>query len=82
MASENKEERRLISSKAYTSEHVVVTRLSDLKSEYDKNCWEFRTMGNAHKYIEENFDQLRGGEVIDIEFILGEKSAPIASQNV
>lgn len=31
-----------------------------------------RTYANAHKYIEENFDNLDPGAVIDVEFILGE----------
>lgn len=32
-----------------------------------------RTMMTAHKYIEENFHILKNGDVIDVEFILGEK---------
>jgi hypothetical protein len=31
-----------------------------------------RTLTTAHKYIEENFDALETGSVIDVEFILGE----------
>lgn len=33
-----------------------------------------RTMFTAHKYIEDNFDELKGCQVVDIEFILGEVS--------
>lgn len=32
-----------------------------------------RTYAQAHAYISENFDRLASGEVIDVEFILGEK---------
>src|ERR1700731_2670330 len=35
-----------------------------------------RTMSTAHKYIEKHFDQLKPGDVIDVEFILGEKDKP------
>jgi hypothetical protein len=49
--------------------------------EYDHHKWEDqRTLGNAHKYIREKFWGLQTGEVIDIEFILGEKSEPKKSQ--
>jgi hypothetical protein len=34
-----------------------------------------RTMPIAHKWIEDNFDKINNGDVIDIEFILGEKDA-------
>lgn len=33
-----------------------------------------RTCPAAHKYIEDNFDSLESGSVIDVEFILGEKT--------
>ena len=34
--------------------------------------WTGRTMVQAHKYIVENWNQLEDGDVIDVEFILGE----------
>ena len=34
--------------------------------------WNDRTMYTAHDYIEKNWDDLKTGEVIDVEFILGE----------
>ncbi len=39
-----------------------------------------RTMPEAHKYIIENWDDLKNGDVIDVEFILGitkEKKIPV-----
>jgi len=39
-----------------------------------------RTWGNAHRYIEEHWDELQSGQVIDVEFILGEKPAPKVSE--
>jgi hypothetical protein len=35
-----------------------------------------RTRFFAAKYIEEHFDELESGQVIDVEFILGETAAP------
>ncbi len=38
-----------------------------------------RTMFNAHKYIEDNFNDLKDCQVVDVEFILGEVSEPCKS---
>lgn len=38
-----------------------------------------RTMGIAHKYIEENFDSIVSLQVIDVEFLKGEKDHPCAN---
>lgn len=34
-----------------------------------------RTMPTAHKWIEENFDSIQPGQVIDVEYILKEKDS-------
>lgn len=34
--------------------------------------WGTRTMHEAHIYIKANFDELRDGDVVDVQFILGE----------
>jgi hypothetical protein len=39
-----------------------------------------RTFQVAHEYIIENFDALESGEVVDVEFILGETTAPKLSE--
>ena len=38
----------------------------------DPYDWVSRTYGVAHKYIIENFETLTSGDVVDVEFILGE----------
>ena len=38
--------------------------------------------GNAHHYIQEHFDELHDGDVVDVEFILGETKAPKVSESV
>lgn len=39
----------------------------------DPYFWSNRTMSNAHIYITEHWSALKDGDVIDVEFILGEK---------
>jgi len=46
----------------------------------DPNEWGGRTMPVAHQYIKENFDSLASGAVVDVEFILGEKTLPSTSE--
>lgn len=43
---------------------------------HDCNQWRDRTMRVAHKYIEENWDSLPIGAVVDVRFVLGETSEP------
>jgi hypothetical protein len=45
-----------------------------MNATYDPWAWDSssRTMNAAHQYIEKNFDKLDSGDVIDVEFILGE----------
>lgn len=39
---------------------------------YDCHEWRGRTFPVAHKWIEENWERISDGQVIDVEFILGE----------
>lgn len=59
---------------------VVVMKLDDQKATSDMYDWGGRTMPVAHKYIEERFGELEDGDVIDVEFILHETSAPKVSE--
>lgn len=61
---------------------VIVTRLGDSKSRYCYHDWNDRTMEVAHKYIEKNFSILQSGQVIDVEFILGETKFPKISERL
>jgi len=50
---------------------------------YDPSYWSNRTMGNAHRYIADNWSELNPyGEVIDVEFILGETTTPKPSESL
>jgi len=39
-----------------------------------------RTMKVAHEYIEENWDKLKTGDLVDVQFILGETGEPKHSE--
>lgn len=56
-----------------SNHRVIITRLEGGPKAYsDYYYWGDRTLTVAHKFIAENWDSLVSGEVIDVEFILGE----------
>jgi hypothetical protein len=61
---------------------VMVTKLSDQTSAYEPFGWltSARTMRIAHKEIAEKFDQLESGDVVDVEFVLGETKTKKTSE--
>jgi len=67
---------------------VVLVRMEcsgvDRNATYDPYSWGggSRTMTVAHDYIIKNFDNLNSGDVIDVEFILGETNQPKQSERI
>lgn len=56
---------------------VALIHLGRAEGYIDPYSWtDSRTMGNAHQFIAKNFDKLKTGDVIDVEFILGEVPFP------
>lgn len=51
------------------------------KSTSDPYEWHDRTFRTAHNYILENWDKLKDGQVICVEFILGERKEPKRSES-
>jgi len=51
---------------------IQLSSFARQQSNYDYYEWNDRTYTTAHKYIEENWHDLEGGAVIDVELILGE----------
>ena len=51
---------------------------------YDPYDWQTgaRTIPQAHRYIEAHWHELADGDVVDVEFILSETSAPKRSEAV
>lgn len=48
----------------------------------DYLAWSGRTYPVAHKYILENWEKLKDGDVVDVEYILGETAAPKVSERL
>lgn len=62
---------------------VILIRLEgSRKAEYDPFAWSDRTMHTAHLYIEDRFDELVSGDVVDVEYILQEKPTPKISERL
>ena len=62
---------------------VIVARLNgEGHSTADPYHWNDRTMQAAHLYIEQNFYALSDGDVVDVEFILGETMVPKTSERM
>ena len=62
--------------------YVILLRLSDMRAEYVSVNWNNRTMLHAHRYITEHWDEIEGGQVIDVEYILGETGKPKESERL
>lgn len=59
---------------------VLLARLVDGSGRTDPYDWHNRTMKTAHCYIDQHFDELENGAVIDVEHILGETTQPKRSE--
>jgi hypothetical protein len=58
-----------------TERCIIVVKAQCRGCSYDPYDWpDSRTMQNAHYYIEHNWSELRDGDVVDVEFILGERT--------
>jgi len=55
---------------------TLLLKYSSNEVTYNPYDWNDRTMHTAHKYIEEHFDLLKDGDVVDVEFILEETDKP------
>jgi hypothetical protein len=62
--------------------NVVMTKLTadGSAATNDPYFWGDRTRATAHNYIVEHWDELRDGDVVDVEFILGERPVPKVSE--
>jgi hypothetical protein len=61
---------------------VVIFNANGGYAPYDPHHWTNRTMHTAHLYITEHFGDLKDGDVIDVEWILGEKPTAKVSERV
>ena len=62
---------------------IAVIMLDDCDGNCDPYAWGgSRTMGHAHHYIYDHFDELSDGDVVDVEFILGETTVKKVSKRL
>lgn len=62
---------------------IYLLMLSSEKAAYDpySSVWGgARTMPIAHQWLAEHWAEVKSGDVVDVQFILGETSAPKASE--
>jgi len=66
----------------HPGDFVFLWDLSKGKIEYDPYTWgsSSRTMQAAHKWIQDHFDEIESGGLVDVEVILGEKDKPAESE--
>lgn len=64
----------------YGRQYVILIQLGLMQCQYDAEEWMNRTMMWAHRWINDNFDGLQSGQVVDVRYILGETSAPAESE--
>lgn len=61
---------------------IILTDISGGRgqSTCDPFDWNDRTMHTAHEWITKHFHTLKNGDVVDVEFILGETKVPKRSE--
>lgn len=63
--------------------NVIVTRLQgEGEATNDPYAWGGRTFPIAHHYILDHWNELNDGDVVDVEFILGEKPTVKVSERL
>jgi len=61
--------------------NIILTRLDgNGTATNDPNAWGGRTWPVAHNYLIDHWDELKDGDVVDVEFILKETLAPKRSE--
>jgi hypothetical protein len=61
---------------------IYLTNLNTCETRYNEFGWSnHRTMGNAHRCLYEGWESFQSGDVIDVEFYLGETVTQKTSEN-
>lgn len=85
---ENEKDMYLLSRAGYGNsageqgEYVIFGRLqAESEFQHDPFAWGNRTMKNAHEQIKLQFDILKSGSVIDVQYWLGDTKEPKKSES-
>lgn len=60
--------------------YVILLKLDGVQAHYDPFSWGSPRMAALHQHIIAHWNMLDGGNVLDIEFILGESKQPKLSE--
>jgi hypothetical protein len=61
---------------------IAMLRVDNLEGHNDPYDWPKGTLFEAHKYIQQHFDDLEDGDVVDVQYILGRSSRPKTSERL
>lgn len=59
--------------------YIQLIHLTGGRTSYDPFDWGDRTMHTAHLFLEEQWHTVCCGDVVDVQFILGETDSPVDS---
>lgn len=76
MIAANERQRHMMACIGFHGQGVVLMRLHDQRAAADPHEWGGRTMPTAHEWLIQHFDEVSDGQVIDVEYILGETPEP------
>jgi hypothetical protein len=62
--------------------NIFVGRLQGGTATYDPYEWDNRTLTTAHQHMIDHWEELVSGQVIDVEFILGETKSPKTTERL
>lgn len=88
LRTDNEEDRYLLARAGFGTdpagqgEYTILMRLEGPEAQYDPSAWAgmSRTMPVAHRYIIDNFERLKAGDVVDVQFVLYETERPKISE--
>ncbi|MFA5037373.1 MAG: hypothetical protein WC479_09390 [Candidatus Izemoplasmatales bacterium] len=81
MSKVDEPDRYLLSRGGWGSDQKItyMININDGRCQWDAFCWTLEPYLTAHQHIQDNWDSLKGGEVIDGEFLRGE--SPVAKES-
>jgi len=63
-----------------SANYVILIGAHDCEGHYNPTEQRGRTRQIAHLWIKDHFDSLKDGDVVDVEFIMGERGTPKESE--
>lgn len=80
--SQTEQERYLLARCGYGLTYIILCKLDGVRAQYDPYEWTGgRTLKEAHRFILAHWQSLTTGDVIDVQFILGETQTKKVSEN-